>query len=201
MKRFRCMLAAVLMVAAGAGDVLAQSRPSHFQKEWADEEKAPSRQGLRVVPRPGHERFSVRIHTPRRSYRVGDSVRVNFRSTRDAYVYIYSTDARGRTRQIFPNYYDRDNFAQGGISYSIPDSGYDLVAEPPLGPETLSIVAVRGKYRVPERFRTFSESEPFPRASGGRQAVRAVVPREKRAQLVAEDSTTIYITGRASYRY
>lgn len=166
------------------------SQPFSPSKPSVERDGRVEPKGVRVVPRPANGRFDVDISTNRATYEVGDSVRIQFRANRDAYVYVFSTDARGRSRQIFPNFWDRDNFVRAGRTYTIPRGGYDLVAEPPYGRETISIVAVRSRSGIPDRFRTFSRNDPFP--SRSRESLHKVIPRGKSDQ-VAEDSTTIHI--------
>jgi len=184
--RTQFAIAAALLVCAQS----AWSQPFSPTKPSVDRADRVEPKGMRIVPRPSTGRFDVEISTNRAVYEVGDRVRISFRANRDAYVYIFSTDARGRSRQIFPNFWDRDNFVRAGRTYTIPRSGYDLVAEPPFGNETISIVAVRSRSEIPDRFRTFSRNDPFPARS--RESLRKVIPRGK-SDYVAEDSTTIYV--------
>ncbi len=151
-------------------------------------------QGLRVAPRSREGRFNVDVYTDRKSYNIGETVRIHLRSNRDAYVYVFSTDTRGRTSQLFPNYWDQDNYIRAGSSRSIPRGNYDFIAEPPTGRETISVVAVSSRTGIPSRHRTFSRSNPFPSGSGA--GIRAVVPRERRHDQMAEASTSILITDR-----
>ncbi len=133
---------------------------------------------IECPPPPRHRHFSVDIDTDRNSYYVGNSVRVTFRATDDAYVYIFSKDTAGVTRQIFPNYYDRDNFVRGGRTYSIPDRHYSLVTEGPAGRESLEIVAYRHRYDVLDRWHHFDRHEIFPQQSYSSEKMRKSVERE-----------------------
>jgi hypothetical protein len=134
---------------------------------------------VRVVPIPPRRQyFSVDIDTDGASYYVGSAVRVTFRATHDSYVYIFSNDTRGVTRQIFPNYYDRDNFVRGGRTYSIPDRNYSLIAEDPAGRESLQIVAYRQRYAALDRWHRFDRDEIFPRQSYSNENMRKSIDRE-----------------------
>ncbi|MBN1867835.1 DUF4384 domain-containing protein [Candidatus Sumerlaeota bacterium] len=119
---------------------------------------------LAVRPVP---RFHVSIWTDRDRYTEGDPIEIYFRATRDAYVYIFDTDPSGVTRQIFPNYYDRDNYVQASATYAIPDRSYSFVVEGPGGRETLQIVAIPDRGPVYRIYEKFDRGDPYPRRDGG----------------------------------
>jgi len=184
------------------------------QAEYTTSEKA-NRSGviqerLSVLPKPVDAPLRVRVRTDRARYHIGDSIRVHFRVTRDAYVFIFNTDAAGITRQIFPNYYDRQNFCKAGREYYIPDRSYDLEVTGPPGNETLTIVAVAQDFPVLREFHRYSRRDPYPASRDGAAAlVRRIeqfrtepsslsvrpVPRRERENLWAEDKTTFYVMG------
>ncbi len=124
----------------------------------------------RVVPVP-RRYFNIDVWTDRRTYYNGDNIRVYFRANRDAYVFIFDTDPSGVTRQLFPNWYDRDNFVQAHRTYSIPDYNYDLRVTGPRGREYLRAVAVRSKPNFLDPFYRFRSGEPFPRIERGPRAM------------------------------
>ena len=130
----------------------------------------PEPKAIEIFPTYRHN-FNVEIWTDRRTYYIGDSIRIYFRANRDAYVYIYDIDPSGATRLLFPNWYDRDNFVRAHIRYSIPDYRYDLRITGPTGRETLHIIAVRRKYRFLSRYYRFSPQEPFPLVEKGPESV------------------------------
>ena len=118
-----------------------------------------------VVPEPPLRPdygFDVDVWTDRRTYEIGDLVRIYFRVTRPAYVHIFNTDTQGITRQLFPNYFDRDSYCVPGRRYFIPDGNYKLRVIGPPGTEHLRIVAVRSRPTFFERRYQFSPQEPFP---------------------------------------
>ncbi|MEQ8820594.1 MAG: DUF4384 domain-containing protein [Sumerlaeia bacterium] len=87
-----------------------------------------------------------------RTYTIGERVGFTFRVDQDAYVFLFSTDGQGRTRQLFPNAYDRQNYLRAGVTYTIPDRGeYGLVASEPAGREVFSLVATNAIYDWVER--------------------------------------------------
>jgi len=116
----------------------------------------------RIIIRPPDDNLKVRVWTDRRSYVEGDPVRIYFWANEDAYIYIYDTDTRGVTQQIFPNYYDRDNFIRGGRVYSIPDRGYNLTVSGPEGREFLEAIAVSHHRNIRLPRHEWRRSEPFP---------------------------------------
>ena len=125
--------------------------------------------------------FRADIWPDRQVYNIGDLVRINFRVTRPCYVYIFDTDTRGVTRQIFPNYFDPDNFVVPGGFYSLPDASYNLRVVGPPGPEELRIVAVRYRAAVFERQHRFTPQDPFPAyAEGSRGFLNQYQREEKR---------------------
>jgi len=116
--------------------------------------------------------FRIDIWTNRSWYYAGDDIRIYFHAARDCYVYIFDIDPNGTTRQIFPNYFDQDNFIRGGNTYSIPDYGYHLEVTGPQGTEYLRIMGIRDRYHILREYETFDRSNPFPRHPGGIESFR-----------------------------
>jgi hypothetical protein len=111
--------------------------------------------------------FRIDIWTNQPDYYVGEDIRIYFHSNLDCFVYIFDIDTNGDSRQIFPNYYDRDNYIRGGNTYSVPDYGYRLEVTGPPGREYLRAVAVRDHHTFLQDFERFDRSDPFPRHAGG----------------------------------
>jgi hypothetical protein len=165
---------------------------------------------IAIVPRPVDSFLKVDIRTDRARYHIGDPIRIYFSVTSDAYVFIFDTDAAGVTRQIFPNYYDHDNFVRAGRQYYIPDRRYDLEVTGPPGNEKLTIVAVKKYLPCLDEWHRYSKRDPYPASRDGaaglvrrlesfrsEPSARGVqpirpVPREN---LWAEDWTTFYVMG------
>lgn len=76
-------------------------------------------------------------------YFPGESVRLHFRTNRDAYVLLYDLDTTGQVRRLFPRSRRDDEFVEGGVIYTIPQhrAGYRLVAGGPPGEEFVTAVA------------------------------------------------------------
>jgi hypothetical protein len=127
----------------------------------------------RILPRDG---FRLRVWTNRKEYRDGEPVRIYFRVTRDAYVYLFDCDTSGVSRQIFPNYYDQENYLKAGVTYSIPTDDYSLVVEGPPGREELDAVAVLTRDNWDWRYYgRFDRERPFPaRPEGHRELMRSL---------------------------
>jgi hypothetical protein len=144
----------------------------------------------RLLPREG---FRLRIWTDRKEYRDGERVRIYFRVTRDAYVYLFDRDTRGGSRQIFPNYFDRENYLRAGVTYSIPTEDYDLVVEGPPGREELDAVAVLTRERWDWRsYDRFDRHQPFPaRPEGHAGLMRSL----REAGEVGEEAETERLDG------
>ena len=88
-------------------------------------------------------------------YYVGDDIAIHFRSSRDAFVAIYSVDSRGRVNLLFPSTAGEDNFVLGGETYRIPGDNwdYDLEVSGPDGIENIQIIASRERFPIPNWYR------------------------------------------------
>lgn len=162
-----------------------------LRQERLSPARGPSRVRLlpppRVLPHPPsrviiepRQPFRATIWTDRQSYYEGDPIRIHFRATRDAYIYIFDTDTHGVTRQLFPNFYDRDNFVGAGQTSRIPDRSYSLTVTGPGGREYLDIVAVAERYSCLTPYERFRQGDPFPRREGGRKGLLQVLEKAQR---------------------
>lgn len=143
-----------------------------FRVNTGEREPAPIEDNVRIVPPPLGGPLKVSIKTDKYRYHVTDQVKVNFGVNRDSYVYVFSTDANGINRQIFPNYHDTDNFLRAGKSYYIPDRGYDLEVLGPRGEERLTAVAVTEKFPFlyPD-YHSYTVQDPYPASREGAVAM------------------------------
>jgi hypothetical protein len=210
--RFRALVLTVIVLlgASFCGGVSVSDRGSYRTNTG---ERAPAEiiENVRIIPPPTGGDLQVRVRPDRAKYHVGDPIRIEFGVNRDSYVYIFDTDASGITRQIFPNYYDRQNFIRAGRTYRIPDRSYDLEVTLPTGRETLAIVAVAQDFRFLSDYNRFSRKDPYPASHEGAAGLvrriesfrheppstemRAVRPVPRR-DLWAEDTATFYVMGR-----
>lgn len=119
---------------------------------------------------------SVAIELLSSHFAIGEPVSMNIRTDRDAWVYVFSTDAHGTTRQIFPNGHHRDNHLRGVRSVRLPSSSYGLVATGPEGNATISAFATTQQFDWLRSYDLVGVSgEPFP--------VRLTTPVQFRARL------------------
>jgi hypothetical protein len=106
------------------------------------------------------------IWTAKDAYAINESIEFFFSVNRDAYVYIFNTDAAGITSQIFPNYWDQSNYIRAGRVYKIPtyspDNYHFRIAEP-AGSESVTIMATADRYQPVTVYHTsFSSHDPYP---------------------------------------
>lgn len=202
------LAAGAMSFAVGVAD------PGTFKTNDGDRVPAEVFDNVRIIPPPPGGRLNVRVRADRPRYHTGDTVTITFGVNRDSYVYIFNTDAAGRTNQIFPNYFDRSNFLRAGKSYYIPDRGYDLEVVGPRGNNVITAVAVERDYPFLQEFHTYTRRDPYPAYRDGAVAlVRRIeqfrtepsamtvaplrpAPRE---DLWATDDTTLYVMDSPSY--
>ncbi len=158
MKAFFVTLTLVSLIAA---PVFAGSPYSiRAERSVVIEHSAP-RLSVEPVRRPNI--IDVRLGVDRRSYDYGDSVGVTLRTDQDAYVYLFSEEACGTVRQVFPNCFDSDNFLQAHRTYRLPGGGYEFVIRGTGGRETLRAVASSVPLEFLEQeFHRSTHHDPFP---------------------------------------
>lgn len=128
--------------------------------------------GVEVRP-PDNAPFDASIWVGKSVYNIGEPIRISFRVSADAYVYIFSLGPDGSERQIFPNFYDRSNFVRANRTRSIPSSSYSLTVSGPPGQNALTLVAFRKNYPFLTEWQRFSASDPYPSARGGAKALQS----------------------------
>jgi hypothetical protein len=85
------------------------------------------------------------------------------RTDQDAWVYVFSTDTNGTTRQLFPNGFTRDNFVRSGRLVRLPGSISRLVALPPHGTTQICAFATTEQFDWLRRYDLVgSAGDPFP---------------------------------------
>ncbi len=136
-------------------------------------------QGIIVEP-PIDDGLQVEIWLDNASYLIGETIQINYRINHEAYIYVWSIDARGNVTQLFPNQFSSDNrVAAGTHVLPAPGAGYQLRVTPPTGTDYLQIMATREA--DPQAFGllgSFSAVIPFPQL--------AEDPQEFKAQLEAQ---------------
>lgn len=212
MKRNVAALFAWLVMICAPGAYAVGIADSGQYKVWAGE-RTPAEvfDNIRIIPPPMGGPLKVSVRTDKARYHVGDPIKILFGVNRDAYVYIFNTDAAGMTTQIFPNYYDPSNFLRSGKTYFIPDRGYDIEILPPAGNATLSIVATERDWPFLEEYRRYTRQDPYPAHREGATALvrriehfrvepsamsMSVLRPAPRENLWANESTTYYVMDR-----
>ncbi len=123
-----------------------------------------------IIVTPNYD-LQISVWTEKTNYNIGENIRIYFNVNKECYVYIFNIDTNGVTRQIFPNFFDRDNFVRPG-TYSLPDRNYNLEATGPIGREYIRALAVRERHRAMAEFERYSEKEPFRMMPGGIDSFR-----------------------------
>lgn len=107
----------------------------------ADSSEGIKTKGLVINPNP---QFNASIWTDRNEYKVGDPVRIYFKSDEDGYAIIYDYTSDGGSQVVWPRN-GQPQKIRGGSVYSIPDGNYSLTASEPTGPERLILVIARNR--------------------------------------------------------
>jgi hypothetical protein len=124
-----------------------QDRRDDYDREWAREW---DRDADRELDRY-RDNFLVKLWTSRRSYRVGDPLRIFFYAEKDCYLNLVDFGTSGKARVIFPNRYQRDNFVRGGTVIEIPgkyEDDFRYTVGGPSGTERLKAIATRDKVKL-----------------------------------------------------
>jgi serine/threonine protein kinase len=81
------------------------------------------------------------------SYRVGEKLRLYYRSTRDGYLFLFHQGADGDTQRIFPLHNGDDNFISAQLTYTLPDPSHNFtyVASPPTGQDRILAFMIEGR--------------------------------------------------------
>ncbi len=99
---------------------------------------------LADIDNPGAE-FRVQLWTDREdaTYKVGEEVKLYFKTDKDCYLTLFCVGAGGKVYIIFPNEYHKDNFVKAGNEYSVLPEGakFVLKAVKPAGVELIKGIA------------------------------------------------------------
>jgi hypothetical protein len=105
----------------------------------------PSVNSIIVNPNPPYQSM---IWSDRGNYNIGEKIEIGFRVSRDSYVYVFSIDANGIVRMIFPNIYSNDNKVKAERSYSLPDNNkYNLTIGGPTGTDQLVLISTPSRIK------------------------------------------------------
>lgn len=175
--------------------------PARLQVERTIVREYPApRIAVEPVRRPNV--IDVSLGVDRRSYDYGDSVCVTLRADQDAYVYLFSEEACGTVRQIFPNCFDNDNYVQGCRTYRLPDGGYEFVVRGSEGRETLRAVASSVPLDcLDQEFRRSTRHDPFPTSRYSFTEITTQVNRSLDVHLSEYNSSISFSSSTTDYGY
>ncbi|MGI8906056.1 MAG: DUF4384 domain-containing protein [Candidatus Sumerlaeaceae bacterium] len=167
----RFVLGLFLVASAALAGAVGVAHDGAYRVHTTEREPADPGENIRIVPPPTGGVLKVDIRTDKARYHVYDPMQVFFSVNRDSYVYVFDTDPAGITRQIFPNYYDTDNYLRAGKTYYVPDRGYDLEVTGPQGRSTLTIVALVQDFHFLNEYRYYTRQDPYPASREGATAM------------------------------
>lgn len=126
---------------------------------FAASASVPSVNSIIINPNPP---FQSSIWTDKSNYAIGEKVTIGFRVTKDSYAYVFSIDAQGIVRMIFPNIYSTDNKVKANQSNYLPDnSRYNFTIGGPAGTDQLVLVSTPSKIKDTEWLRSSLERNSF----------------------------------------
>ena len=87
--------------------------------------------------------YQSSVWVSKANYSIGERISINYRTDRDAYVYIFDVDTTGKVSLLFPNIYSTNNYARSGMTYTLPDSSnYYYSVSGPDGVDTIIMITV-----------------------------------------------------------
>lgn len=103
---------------------------------------AQTTQGLTVEALPRALQAELKVKD---TYYPGESLEVAVKVSDEAYIYLFGVDPRGRTEQIFPNRYQKNNRLQANRTYRFPpaSANYHFRVELPTGTHKVICLAAR----------------------------------------------------------
>ncbi|MDJ0780975.1 MAG: serine/threonine-protein kinase [Desulfosarcinaceae bacterium] len=124
------MVTLVVLSAAVTGWWLAVLKPQPSPASQVDE---------RPVTPVTMAASDLNVWADKPTYRVGENLRLYYRSTRDGYLFLFHQSADGSIQQIFPLSSTDDNFITAQLTYTIPDPShnFDYLASPPVGQDRI----------------------------------------------------------------
>jgi hypothetical protein len=90
--------------------------------------------------------YQTTIWTDKNDYSIGEAIGIGFKVNKDSYAYIFSIDADGVVRMLFPNIYSNQNWVKANVSYRLPDNDrYNLTIGGPKGTDQLVLISTPEK--------------------------------------------------------
>lgn len=126
------------------------------------------------------------------TYYQGNSIRIYFKTSKDAYVTLYDFTPDGSVRILFPNFFQRNNFVKGGVVYTIPDpsNNYDLIVSGQDGREMIEAIATTSPKVLPPA--PSAGSQPFAEVPNGLDFMKSLKIKIV-DKSIAVDTTYFYV--------
>ena len=124
---------------------------------------------------PGAEPSAqFKLWTDKTSYKIGETLRVNFQSNRDGYATLVNVGTSGKITILYPNAFSPNHAVKAGQTYSVPGAG---------DPYELSLGGPEGVELVYALFTT----EPTRFVEGNLTKSNAFAPQNDRAETITRD--------------
>jgi hypothetical protein len=171
-------------------------------QSWGNSYITPVEKSRDVAPRaivvePDHLQVNLQLdrYGSNPVYRPGESITLRINASQNAYIYIFSLEADGSVKQIFPNpFVNGALYLQAGevTTLPTPGSGYRFKITPPYGQAQVLVLASQQPLNRQALFTFQQQMTPvYSQNSGYWTAPRAIV--------VEKDSPSV-ATATASYR-
>ncbi len=137
LKGRRALAAAAVLALCNAGDLLAQNRDLTVEQESiADIGEGPRAQSSNI-------KVAAWVDRQDGVYRPGDSLTLQVKANRSAYITVVDVGTSGRVHVVFPNKYQRNNHVQAHEVVQIPEEGARVrfTVNGPSGREVLKVFA------------------------------------------------------------
>ncbi len=87
-----------------------------------------------------------------KSFKLGEEIKFQFHAERGCYISLIYVDNRGLLTVISPDLGNGDNFLEAGKDATYPSekADFQIIAEPPLGQETVYVIATKNRASLPE---------------------------------------------------
>jgi len=115
------------------------------------------------------------------TYSRGDSMVISYRASEDCYITLYSIEADGKVRLVFPNKFHKDNFIKAGELYTIPSEQdfWEYIMGGTPGLESLIAIGSEKPLEIEFQDRELADLEFMPEvnSSPNEFIVESIVPR------------------------
>jgi hypothetical protein len=140
------------------------------------------RQAGRVLEADGNGADRVEL-------RNGEAFAVEVRSEKDGFVRVFYQNAKGQLIQIYPNQFSPDGTIRAGSPLVIGGAAdpYEIVIEPPLGPESIAALVSTGAFTDEAELKAMFKEKVFINGTEGK-AADAGVALKKSVTVVPKDS-------------